>query len=51
MRCRGRRGVCNLGAIIASFGIGLVVSFCCPKTVLLAILAVAVIVLGVIISK
>ncbi len=51
MRTRGRRGAYNYGAMIAAFGLGLVVSFCCPKSVLIAVLAVAVILLGIIIAK
>lgn len=51
MRCRGRRGQMNWGAIIIAFGAGLVVSFCCSNSILIAILAVMIIILGVIIAK
>ena len=51
MRCRGRRGQINWGAIIAAFGLGLVVYFCCSNSILIAILAVVIIILGIVISK
>ena len=52
MRCRGgRRGPINWGAIIAAFGLGLVVSFCCSNSILIAILAVVIIILGIVIAK
>lgn len=51
MRCRGRRGAVNWGAIIAAFGLGLVVSFCCSNSILIAILAIVIIILGIVMAK
>ncbi len=51
MRCRCRRGGFNWGAIIVAFGLGLVVSFCCSNTILIAILALVIIILGIILAK
>ncbi len=47
MRCRGRRGI-NPGIVLAAFGVGLVVAFCCPKGVIIALLATALIIMGII---
>ena len=53
MRCRGgRRGKGReIGLVIAAFGIGLIVALCCPKGVIIAILAAALIVLGITLYK
>ena len=51
MRRNYRNGSGNIGLAVISFGIGLVVSFCCPKSVLIAVLAVALIVLGMVFMR
>lgn len=51
MRCRGRRNGLNIGIIIAAFGVGLVVAFCCPRTVIIAVLAAALIILGIAVAR
>ncbi len=51
MRYRGRRCPINWGSIIVAFGLGLVVSFCCSNSILIAILAIVIIILGIIIAK
>lgn len=48
MRCRGRRGKGReVGLAIISFGTGLIVALCCPKGVLIALMAAALIILGI----
>lgn len=51
MRCRRPRKSINCGAVVVAFGAGLVVAFCCPKTVLVAILAILLIALGIAIAR
>lgn len=49
-----RRNRCRSGKVgwyFAAFGLGLLISMICPKTVTVAILSVAIITLGVIIGK
>lgn len=46
MRCRTRRGS-NLGLIITSFSVGMIVAMCCPKGVIIALMSAALIVLGI----
>ena len=49
MRCRGRRGgkTRDMGLAIVSFGIGLIVALCCPKGMIIAIMAAALIIMGI----
>lgn len=47
MRCRGRRHGVNAGIILTAFGVGLIVAFCCPKGVIIALLATALVVMGI----
>ena len=48
MRCRSRRGKYReVGLAIVSFGVGLIVALCCPKGVIIAVMAVALIILGI----
>ncbi|MCQ2479620.1 MAG: hypothetical protein MJ120_03185 [Clostridia bacterium] len=47
MRCRGRRNGVNLGVILTAFGVGLIVAFCCPKGVIIALLATALVIMGI----
>ncbi len=48
MRCRARRGKGReIGLAIISFGVGLIVAMCCPKGVIIAVMAVALIILGI----
>lgn len=49
-----RRNRCRTGKAgfyFAAFGLGLLVSMICPKTVTVAILSLAIVILGIIISK
>ncbi len=48
MRCHPKRGKSReIGLAIVAFGVGLIVALCCPKGVIIAIMAVALIVLGI----
>ncbi len=47
---RGKCG-CRFGLYFSAFGVGMIVAMICPKSFIVAVLSVAVIVLGLIISK
>ena len=47
MRSGRRRCGINIGIMIAAFGIGLIVAFCCPKGMIIAFLAVALVIMGI----
>ena len=51
MRCRRHGRGCNWGVVLAAFGVGLIVAFCCPKAVLIVVLAAALIVLGIAVAR
>lgn len=46
-RCRSSR----VGLYFAAFGFGMIVSMLCPKTVIVALLSLALVILGIIICK
>ncbi len=47
---RGKCG-CRFGLYFSAFGVGMIVAMICPKSFIVAVLSVAVIILGLIISK
>ncbi len=47
MRCRGKRRGVNPGILLAAFGVGLIVAFCCPKGVIIALLSTALVIMGI----
>lgn len=48
---RNRCGSARYGLYFAAFGFGMIISMLCPKSVIVAVLSLALVFLGIIISK
>ena len=51
MRRNRGRNCCNIGLLFAAFGLGMVIALICPKSIIVGILATALVILGIFIAK